>query len=178
MLLSVGLDGDARKAFLNGPAHGGEHLHRLLKFVTMRTERGRDRSGIQAPGGPVDPSVDGDPTAGCAPRPTARMHKACDCDCHSTPFLCSPILNLDPSALHPTGRGSAPRETRNAVNPAGVCPSLGLSRGLLNSINCSMDPLVPQQRMHSWSAMKCPLSTGTADETRSCWAHTSGWRPA
>lgn len=64
VLLSVGMDGDARKAFLNGPAHGGDHLHRLMKFVTMRTERGRDRSGIQAPGGPVDPSVDGDPTLG------------------------------------------------------------------------------------------------------------------
>lgn len=149
MLLSVGLDGDARKAFLNGPAHGGEHLHRLLKFVTMRTERGRDRSGIQAPGGPVDPSVDGDPTAGCAPRPTVRMHTACHYDWHSTPFLCSRIL--DPSALHPTGRKSAPRETRNAVNPAGACPSAGPLCGLPNSVNCSIDreKSAQQQCTHS-----------------------------
>ena len=29
------------KALRAGPGHGGDHLHNLLKFVTMRTERVR-----------------------------------------------------------------------------------------------------------------------------------------
>lgn len=64
VLLSIGLSSDGRKSFLNGPAHSGDTLHRTLKFVTMRTEKLRERSGIQAPGGIVDPAVDGDPTQG------------------------------------------------------------------------------------------------------------------
>lgn len=66
MLLTNGLDEAAVKALHDGPArHNGDHLHKLLKFVTLRTEKGPSRSGIQAPGGPVDPAVDGDP-AECA----------------------------------------------------------------------------------------------------------------
>jgi hypothetical protein len=66
VLLTNGLDEAAVKALHDGPGrHGGDHLHKLLKFVTLRTEKGASRSGIQAPGGPVDPAVDGDP-AQCA----------------------------------------------------------------------------------------------------------------
>lgn len=62
VLLTNGLDEAAVKALHDGPGkHGGDHLHKLLKFVTLRTEKGPSRSGIQAPGGPVDPAVDGDP---------------------------------------------------------------------------------------------------------------------
>ena len=66
MLLTNGLDEAAVKALHDGPGRaGGDHLHKLLKFVTLRTEKGPSRSGIQAPGGPVHPAVDGDP-AKCA----------------------------------------------------------------------------------------------------------------
>lgn len=63
MLLS-GLDDDARKELLKGVHHGGQHLHQLLKFLTVRTETDKDdgrveRSGITAIGGQHDPSLDG-----------------------------------------------------------------------------------------------------------------------
>ncbi len=61
VLLTSGLDEEAVKALRAGAGHGGDHLHRLLKFVTLRTEKAHARSGIQAPGGPVELSVDGDP---------------------------------------------------------------------------------------------------------------------
>ena len=53
-------DDSARAARLAGPAAGGQHLHKLLKFVTVRCEVGRVKSGIAMLGGPVDPAVDGD----------------------------------------------------------------------------------------------------------------------
>ena len=74
MLLTNGLDEAAVKALHDGPGkHGGDHLHKLLKFVTLRTEKGASRSGIQAPGGPVDPAVDGDPNK-CACFPPRGLY--------------------------------------------------------------------------------------------------------
>jgi hypothetical protein len=70
VLLTSGLDEAAVKALHDGPGRaGGDHLHKLLKFVTLRMEKGASRSGIQAPGGPVDPAVDGDPAECAWPAP-------------------------------------------------------------------------------------------------------------
>lgn len=64
MVLLAGLDEDARKELMKGVHHGGQHLHQLLKFLTVRTETDKDdgrveRSGITAIGGPHDPALDG-----------------------------------------------------------------------------------------------------------------------
>ncbi|EIE19235.1 hypothetical protein COCSUDRAFT_49062 [Coccomyxa subellipsoidea C-169] len=64
VVLLSGLDDDARKELLKGVHHGGQHLHQLLKFLTVRTETDKDdgrveRSGITAIGGQHDPSLDG-----------------------------------------------------------------------------------------------------------------------
>lgn len=56
--LVCGLDDAAKKDLLRGLAHGGAHLNKLLKFVTVRREKGSKRSGITLLGGPVDPAVD------------------------------------------------------------------------------------------------------------------------
>lgn len=40
VLLTSGMDDAAVRAFRDGPAKkGGDHLHKLLKFVTLRTEK-------------------------------------------------------------------------------------------------------------------------------------------
>lgn len=36
VLLCAGLDAVAQKALADGAGHGGEHLHKLLKFLTVR----------------------------------------------------------------------------------------------------------------------------------------------
>lgn len=60
-----GLDEAARKEWAKGTHHGGQHLHHLLKFLTVRHEvdnlaKGRtDRSGIMALGGSYDAALDG-----------------------------------------------------------------------------------------------------------------------
>ncbi len=65
VMLLQGLDEDARKEWTKGTHHGGQHLHHLLKFLTVRHEvenpaKGRtDRSGIMAVGGSYDPALDG-----------------------------------------------------------------------------------------------------------------------
>ena len=64
MALLAGLDEAARKELAKGTHHGGQHLHQLLKFLTVRTERETDkgvveRGGITAIGGPHDPALDG-----------------------------------------------------------------------------------------------------------------------
>ncbi|KAK9904952.1 hypothetical protein WJX75_006352 [Coccomyxa subellipsoidea] len=64
VVLLSGLDDYARKELLKGVHHGGQHLHQLLKFLTVRTETDKEdgrveRSGITAIGGQHDPSLDG-----------------------------------------------------------------------------------------------------------------------
>ena len=64
-MLLQGLDEAARKEWTKGTHHGGQHLHHLLKFLTVRHEvdnpaKGRtERSGIMAVGGAYDPALDG-----------------------------------------------------------------------------------------------------------------------
>jgi len=64
-MLLQGLDDAARKEWVKGTHHGGQHLHHLLKFLTVRHEvdnsaKGRtERSGIMAVGGSYDPALDG-----------------------------------------------------------------------------------------------------------------------
>ncbi len=70
VLLCAGLDAAAQKALTEGTSNGGgDHLHKLLKFLTVRAERGGKREGIKCLGGPVDPAVDGDPADGCVAGP-------------------------------------------------------------------------------------------------------------
>ena len=65
VMLLQGLDEAASKEWTKGTHHGGQHLHHLLKFLTVRHEvddmaKGRtDRSGIMAAGGSYDPALDG-----------------------------------------------------------------------------------------------------------------------
>lgn len=63
--LLCGLDDTAKKAALNGPVEGGSHLHKLLKFLTVRSEVGDKRSGVTLLGGTVNPLVDGNPGRYC-----------------------------------------------------------------------------------------------------------------
>ena len=65
VVLLQGLDEAAAKECAKGTHHGGQHLHHLLKFLTLRHEvdnpaKGRaERSGIMAVGGSYDPALDG-----------------------------------------------------------------------------------------------------------------------
>jgi hypothetical protein len=64
VVLTSGLDEEAKKDLLRGTHHGGQHLHQLLKFLTVRTETDRekgrvDRSAITAVGGPHVSDIDG-----------------------------------------------------------------------------------------------------------------------
>lgn len=59
--LVSGLDADALKK-LNSSSEGSQHIHKLLRVLTVRTEAGKDRSGIMLVGGPHDPKVDGSAT--------------------------------------------------------------------------------------------------------------------
>ena len=59
--LLSGLDTDGQKK-LNGTKDTDHHLNKLLRLLTVRTESGRDRSGIALVGGPHDPKLDGSAT--------------------------------------------------------------------------------------------------------------------
>lgn len=63
--LLCGLDEEAKKELIKGPAHGGEHLNKLLKFLSVRTEKGRERTGIALLGGAHDAKLDGANPARC-----------------------------------------------------------------------------------------------------------------
>ena len=67
--LLCGLDDAAKRDLLKGPTHGGSHLHNLLKFLTVRSEKGSTRAGITLLGGPHDPAADGDDPERCQPSP-------------------------------------------------------------------------------------------------------------
>ena len=65
VMLLQGLTDTAAKEWKKGTHHGGQHLHQLLKFLTVRHEvdnavKGRmERSGIMAVGGAHDAALDG-----------------------------------------------------------------------------------------------------------------------
>ena len=59
--LLSGLDAEGLKK-LNSTKDGETHLNKLLRVLTVRTESGRDRSGIALVGGPHDPKADGSAT--------------------------------------------------------------------------------------------------------------------
>ncbi len=65
VLLCAGLDEAAQKALTEGTS-SSDHLHKLLKFLIVRAERGGKREGIMCIGGPVDPAIDGNPADGYA----------------------------------------------------------------------------------------------------------------
>ena len=65
--LLCGLDEAAKKEVLKGANHGGSSLNKLLKFLTVRSEKGSSKEGICLVGGPVDVHTDGDPTRCCLP---------------------------------------------------------------------------------------------------------------
>lgn len=56
--LLSGLDSDGQKK-LNSTKDGDHHLNKMLRLLTVRTESGRDRSGIALVGGLHDPKIDG-----------------------------------------------------------------------------------------------------------------------
>ena len=64
-MLLQGLTDIAAKEWKKGTHHGGQHLHQLLKFLTVRHEvdnalKGKmERSGIMAVGGAHDAALDG-----------------------------------------------------------------------------------------------------------------------
>ena len=59
--LLSGLDTDGQKK-LNNSKDTDNHLNKLLRLLTVRTESGRDRSGIALVGGPHDSKLDGSAT--------------------------------------------------------------------------------------------------------------------
>ena len=73
MALLAGLDVTGVEELRVGPSHGGQHLHNLLKFLTMRSEKGTTRSGITLVGGPHDPAIDGPASRFC----TSHAHPLC-----------------------------------------------------------------------------------------------------
>lgn len=56
-----GLDSEGLKK-LNSSSEGAQHIHKLLRVLTVRTEAGKDRSGIMLVGGSHDPKLDGSAT--------------------------------------------------------------------------------------------------------------------
>jgi hypothetical protein len=54
-----GLDDEAKKMLNKGVNHGGEHLSRLLKFLTVRAEKNKTKGGITLVGGAHDSKLDG-----------------------------------------------------------------------------------------------------------------------
>ena len=62
--LLSGLDSDGQKK-LYSTKDSDHHLNKLLRLLTVRTELGRDRSGIALVGGPHDPKADGSATQRC-----------------------------------------------------------------------------------------------------------------
>ena len=55
----TGLDEAAKEDLAKGPTHGGHHIAKLLKFLTVRTERGRDKLGLGLVGGRWNSKLDG-----------------------------------------------------------------------------------------------------------------------
>lgn len=62
--LLSGLDSEGQKK-LNSTKDSDHHLNKLLRLLTVRTEAGRERSGIALVGGPHDPKADGSATQRC-----------------------------------------------------------------------------------------------------------------
>ena len=56
-----GLDSDGLKK-LNSSSEGSQHINKLLRVLTVRTEAGKEKSGIMLVGGPHDPKIDGSAT--------------------------------------------------------------------------------------------------------------------
>ncbi len=73
--LLSGLDADAQKK-LSSSKDSNHHLNKLLRILTVRTESGRDRSGIALVGGPHDPKADGSATQRYPPEPCLVLCKS------------------------------------------------------------------------------------------------------
>ena len=71
--LLSGLDADGQKK-LNSTKDSDHHLNKLLRVLTVRTDSGRERSGIALVGGPHDPKADGSATQRYSP-------PSCCCHC-------------------------------------------------------------------------------------------------
>ena len=80
--LLSGLDADAQKK-LNSSKDSNHHLNKLLRILTVRTESGRERSGIALVGGPHDPKADGSATQRYPPEPCLVL-----CKSHSVSLQC------------------------------------------------------------------------------------------
>ena len=65
--LLSGLDASGLKK-LNSGKDGDHHMNKLLRLLTVRTESGKERSGIALVGGPHDPKADGSATQRYLPR--------------------------------------------------------------------------------------------------------------
>ena len=83
--LLSGLDADGQKK-LNSSKDSDHHLNKLLRLLTVRTESGRDRSGIALVGGPHDPKLDGSATQRCLSQlPLQQLYPICvECPCRGT----------------------------------------------------------------------------------------------
>lgn len=55
----AGLDEAAKEDLAKGPTHGGHHIAKLLKFLTVRTERGREKLALGLVGGRWSAKLDG-----------------------------------------------------------------------------------------------------------------------
>ncbi len=77
--LLSGLDSDSMKK-LNSTKDSDHHLNKLLRILTVRTEVGREWSGIALVGGPHDPKADGSATQRYLPRPFVLRTLCCKAD--------------------------------------------------------------------------------------------------
>ena len=53
------MDEAAKEDLAKGPTHGGHHIAKLLKFLTVRTERGREKLALGLVGGRWSAKLDG-----------------------------------------------------------------------------------------------------------------------
>ena len=61
--LLQGLNAEAKAELVKGVRDGGQHLNKLLKVLTVRSELNQERSGITLIGGAHDPDLDGNVTS-------------------------------------------------------------------------------------------------------------------
>lgn len=73
-----GLDDTAKEDLQKGVSEGGSHIHKLLKFLTVRHEKDGTRSGINLLGGVVNPAIDGNPSRFCLLHLNGRLELLLD----------------------------------------------------------------------------------------------------
>ncbi len=75
----AGLDEAAKEELTKGPTHGGAHIAKLLKFLTVRTEHGREKLALSLVGGRWHPTLDGGNPTRCVFYAVRGAYITCAC---------------------------------------------------------------------------------------------------